>query len=341
MRPWRSVGASVGGDPVPAAAPAEVPLPEVDPNRPPYPAETVLIDGRGVLMRATPSGTPEAEPALYVHGLGGSSTNWTDLGALLADHVDGVAMDLPGFGGSDPAAGEDYSLAAHARVVARVIEERGRGPLHLLANSLGGAVSLLVAADRPELVRTLTLISPAMPDLRPRRSPAVLIGAFAVPGLRQLADRYTARSSIEDRVRAVLRACFADPTLVPETRFAEAVAEQRRQVSLPWAQAAFAGSVRGLVRSYLRSGSGSLWQVAGRITAPTLVIWGAGDRLVDPVLAPRTARAIPGARLTVLPDVGHTAHLEAPRLTAELVLGLLQSRPGQGCRRAPRLITGR
>jgi pimeloyl-ACP methyl ester carboxylesterase len=313
------------GGPVPAALPSDEPLPDIDLNRPPYPADALLVDGRSVRVRPTPAGTPAAErqPALYVHGLGGSSTNWTDLAALLADQVDGVAMDLPGFGGSDPAAGGDYSVAAHARVVARVIQEQDRGPVHLLGNSLGGAVSVLVAADRPDLVRSLTLISPAMPDLRPRRSPAVLIGAFAVPGLRQLADRYTTRSSVEDRVRSVLNVCFADPSLVPENRWIEAVAEQRRQLGVPWARAAFAGSVRGLVASYLRTGPTSLWSVAGRITVPTLVIWGARDRLVDPALAPRTTRAIPGARMIVLPGVGHTAHLEAPRQTAQLVLGLL------------------
>jgi pimeloyl-ACP methyl ester carboxylesterase len=123
-----------------------------------------------------------------------------------------------------------------------------------------------------------------------------------------------------------LEICFADPSLVPPARLAEAVAEQQRQLSVPWMGAAFAGSVRGLVRSYLRVGRRSLWGAAARINAPTLVIWGALDRLVDARLAPRTAATIPGARLSVLPRVGHTAHLEAPEQTARLVLGLLESR---------------
>jgi pimeloyl-ACP methyl ester carboxylesterase len=315
----------------PAAHPSDAPLPPLDLNRQPYPGVSTLIDGRGVLVRATAaqSATAEREPALYVHGLGGSSTNWTDLAALLAGYLDGQAIDLPGFGGSDPARSNDYSLQAHARVLARAIETRGRGPVHVLANSLGGAICVLLAADRPDLVKTLTLISPAMPDLRPRRGPALLIGAYALPGLRPLLDSRAGRLSAEERVRGVLEICFADPSLVPPARMAEAVAEQQRQLSMPWMNAAFAGSVRGLVRSYLRSGRRSLWGAAARITAPTLVIWGAQDRLVDVRLAGRTAATIRGARLSVLPQVGHTAHLEAPEQTARLVLGLLESLPAK------------
>ena len=56
--------------------------------------------------------------------------------------------------------------------VISLIEQRGNWPVHLIGNSLGGAVSTRVAARRPDLVRTLTLISPALPDLRPRLLPA-------------------------------------------------------------------------------------------------------------------------------------------------------------------------
>src|SRR5207248_11714281 len=91
------------------------------------------------------------------------------------------AMDLPGNGYSPPPPDGDYSVRAQAAVVARLIEERGRGPVHLIGNSLGGAVCTRLAAHRPDLVRTLTLISPALPDLRPRPVPAP-ITALRVPG---------------------------------------------------------------------------------------------------------------------------------------------------------------
>lgn len=309
--------------PVAAARLSTAALPPFDPLTAPWPLRTLLIDGRGVAVRETPTETERAEPAVYVHGLGGSATNWTDLAGLLSGHLAGTAVDLPGFGASDPPAGGDYRLRAHADVLANVIRRLGTGPVHLLGNSLGGIVSALVAAEQPELVRTLTLVSPAMPDLRPRRGPAPLLSAFAVPGVRNLAHRYVGRYSTEARVRAVLEACFADPTLVPPPRLVETIAEAQQREVLPWASEAFAGSVRSLIAAYFAPGRHSLWATVRAIEAPTLVLWGDQDRLVDVDLAPRTARAIPDARLLVLPGVGHTAHIESPEVVARAVLGLL------------------
>ncbi len=316
-------GAREGGEP-PVARLSTAPLPPFDPDRPPFPHCTVHLDGRCIQLRPTPPTGTGTEPALYVHGLGGSSTNWTDLAALLAGRLDGEALDLPGFGGSDPAPGGDYALGRHVDTVIRLLEHRRRGPVHLIGNSFGGAVAVLVAADRPDLVRTLTLVSPAMPDLRPRRGPAVLLGSFVVPGLRRLAERRIAGADPEQRVRAVIDVCFTDPSIIPPARLAEAVEEARRRSELPWGREAFAGSLRGLIYAYLARGDRSLWARAGRVSAPTLVVWGADDRLVDVALAPRTAARIAGSRLLVLPRVGHTAQLEVPEVVARAVLGLIE-----------------
>jgi pimeloyl-ACP methyl ester carboxylesterase len=76
-----------------------------------------------------------------------------------------AAIDLPGFGGSPPPVSGSYSISAHALTVIRFIEKQGLGPVHLIATSMGGAISTRVAAHRPDLVRTLSLVSPALPDL--------------------------------------------------------------------------------------------------------------------------------------------------------------------------------
>ena len=70
---------------------------------PPWPGRSVRVDGAITYVRDTPGLGSDAEPALYVHGLGGSSQNWTDVAGLLSYRLDGQAIDLPGFGRSDPA----------------------------------------------------------------------------------------------------------------------------------------------------------------------------------------------------------------------------------------------
>ncbi len=303
------------------------PLRALDPTIPPWPGEQVRVAGTEVFVRHTPGPADgSGAPALYLHGLGGASTNWTDLAYLLADRLDADAPDLPGFGRSGPPPGRDYSLAAQVRLAAALIERRDRGPVHLLGNSMGGAVAVLLAAARPDLVSTLTLISPAMPALRPRRGSDVSLPLLLLPGLDRLVGWRMSRMSPEARVRALITLCYADPGRVPPNRLAEAADEVRRRSQLPWATESVARALRGLVGSYLVRGPGSLWRQAAWITAPTLVIWGIEDKLVDVALAPRTAAAIQDARLLVLPRIGHTAQLEDPETVARAFLGLLAER---------------
>lgn len=295
---------------------SDAPLPELPDYLPPWPGEL-----RGdVFVRGGPAG---GEPGMFVHGLGGASTNWTDLVALLAGTISAEALDLPGFGRS-PASTQGYRLGVHVRAVIRRIEARGAGPVHLFGNSLGGAVSTVVAAERPDLVRTLTLVSPALPDLRPKRGSDPRLPLLLLPGLDRLARRQLARTPAEQRARAVLELCYADPSAVHPQRLQEAVDEVRRRATLPHDGDAFTRSLRGLVGSYLVRGPRAVWAQAARVTAPTLLVWGEQDRLVDVSLAPRAARTIPDSRLLVLPGVGHVAQLERPQTVARAVLGLLE-----------------
>jgi pimeloyl-ACP methyl ester carboxylesterase len=292
---------------------------------PPWPGRTVIVDGAATYLRETPAIGLDAEPALYVHGLGGSSANWTDLAGLLAHRLDGQAIDLPGFGRSDPA--HRYTLAAFANRVIRWIEYGERGPVHLFGNSLGGSISVRVAALRPDLVRTLTLISPAMPFLDARRSVhGRMLPFLLIPRVERLAARRMAAIPPDDLARQILELCFADPTRIAEQRLAEAVEEARMRYAVPWYADAYVRSLRSLVGSFLRAylpGSGSLWRLARRISVPTLVIGGALDRLVDVRVAPQVARAIPDSRLLIIEGVGHVAQMEVPDLVARSVAALL------------------
>ena len=294
-----------------------------DPDRGPWPGAEVDVLGSRVFVRHTPSDNPDAEPALYVHGLGGASTNFTDLADLLSPWLDGHALDLPGFGHSGPAPDDDYSIAAHTRLVISYLERTGRGPVHLVGNSMGGAISIQVAATRPDLIRTLTLISPAVPDLRPPQGTGRFLPLMLIPGLGGWLLAKGNQGSPESRARGVIQLCFAHPELVPPNRLAEAVDDIVARQDYAWAGEAFIGSLKGLVRTYLTSGTRSPWDALRHIEAPSLVVWGDRDRLVNVRHAPRVATALADATLLVLPDVGHTAQLEDPVSTARAILTLL------------------
>src|SRR3569833_1364703 len=167
---------------------------------------------------------PGAEPAVYVHGLGGSSQNFTDVAGLLADRFDAQAIDLPGFGYSDPS--PRYSIRALADILTAYLDHDGRGPVHLVGNSLGGSISVRVAALRPDLVRTLTLISPAMPFLNPRRTAhGPLLPVLALPRAERLFAWGMARMTVEELADQVMVTCFGDTTKVNAQRRAEAIEE--------------------------------------------------------------------------------------------------------------------
>ncbi len=227
----------------------------------------------------------------------------------------GEALDLPGFGYSPPPADGDYSLDARAASVISLIERRGNWPVHLIGNSLGGAISTRVAARRPDLVRTLTLISPALPDLRPRLLPARL-AVVAVPGIGRFLLSKMLAMTPEQRADASISELYADPARVRPERRAEAIAEVTRRDRLDYAVDALLGSARALVAEYTRPGPGSLWADAARVTAPTLMIHGSHDRLVNPAMAGRAARTFRNCRAVVLPRIGHVAMMERPDLVA-------------------------
>jgi pimeloyl-ACP methyl ester carboxylesterase len=290
---------------------------------PHWPGEHVDLGDHRVYLRSVPG---PGEPALCVHGLAGSARNWTDLMDLLRPALAADAVDLPGFGDSPPRPDGRYSLAALAQTVAAVIERRGcvperRGPVHLIANSLGGAVSVKLAATRPELVKSLTLISPALPDSRPRLD-LIRFPALSLPRIGpRLLRRYDALPP-HARVADVISTCYSNPARFPPERFAAEVEELTRRDTLGHAGAALIGSVRTLTAEFFKH---QAWRDATRVTAPTLVIYGGDDRLVDPRMAGRAARAFAGARIVVLPGTGHVAHMEHPAQVAAEIGVLLRT----------------
>ncbi|NUS56957.1 MAG: alpha/beta hydrolase [Streptomycetaceae bacterium] len=273
-----------------------------------WPARTVAVAGETtVAVRRHPEHDPALPPAVLVHGLGGSSLNWAHLAHELRGDLAADLVDLPGFGFSPPPHDGDYSLSAHCRAVEGLLLSLNRGPVHLVGNSMGGAVATRVAARRPDLVRTLTLVSPALPDLRPQVT-ALPTALMAVP---------------EQRTRVSVGLIFGSPDLLPDVEFAALAAEYRRRLGLPYMSDAFTRSARGVVAAYLERGPRNLWKQAAAVQAPTLLVYGRRDRLVNSAVARRAQATFRDPRLVMVPDSGHVAMMEHPRVVARAVRELL------------------
>lgn len=307
-------------------APAEPELPPIDEFQPPWPGKVEDVgEVRLHVRRTDPALTPPGSPtAVYLHGLGGSSTNWTDLGAQLAPWAYGVAPDLAGFGFSEPERDFDFRLTAHAELVARYVEGLQAGPVHLLGNSMGGAIAVLLAGGRPELVRTLTLVSPAVPDLRPspRRlsDPRLAIAFLPVVGKR--ARRQLVEMTPSERVQQVIDLCYADPARMPPHRLEEMAQELEQRMGFRWALPALNKSTLGIFRDWAGRGPRSIWHALGQVQASTLVVWGVNDRVISARKAARTVRSLRDGRLLMLRDTGHVAQMEQPHSVALATLEL-------------------
>jgi pimeloyl-ACP methyl ester carboxylesterase len=271
-------------------------------------------------------GKERKELVLCVHGMSGAATNWTDLMADLAPDFDCAAVDLPGSGFSPPPkTNSRYSVSAQAGTVIRLIEALApAGPVHLIGNSMGGAVSVRVAARRPDLVKTLTLISPAMPDLKVRKAVAHF-PLLALPFLGEwMVRQWALRYPVENRVSGVFAACCYDASRIHPERVALEVEALRRRDALSYEPTSLVGAARTLVAETLRPAPLSLWRAARRVTAPSLVLFGRDDRLVHPRLAVRAARVFRYGRVRVLPETGHLAQIEQPGLVAALFRGMVE-----------------
>lgn len=267
-------------------------------------------------------------PLVLVHGLGGSHLNWTAVAPLWSGERDVRAVDLPGFGLS-PGHRRDSSVHGNAAVLVRFLEEVVGRPAVLVGNSMGGMVSAMVAAERPDLVPGLVLVDPALPLVRlgGDREVTGRFALFALPFLGEAAMRHSRRTrSPETLTRDLLQLCFADPARIdPEvlavgTRLAEVRREQEG------VEESFMRAARSLLK--VLANRGSYWSMLGSLRQPVLLLHGEKDRLVAVASAREAARRFPRWEAHVLPDAGHTPQLEAPERVAALVTDWLSRHTG-------------
>lgn len=252
-------------------------------------------------------------PMLLIHGLGGSHLNWMSVVDGLRAHGDVRAIDLVGFGLTPPE-GRSAGVIDQRDLVIRYIEEHLREPTMLVGNSMGGFISLLVAAKRPDLVRGVITVGSAYPRaiIAPPDLPfTALFAVQLIPGLGERVLRWRhERYGPEGVAKQTLRLCTVDPHRIDPKAYRAHLEMARLRAEHPWTRETFLEATRSLVPLLMRRRR--VEEIVRRIQAPGLIIQGAHDRLVPVRSARRLAEVRADWEFALFDDIGHVPQLEDP-----------------------------
>ena len=255
------------------------------------PSEFLQVDGIRLHVRDT--GPRNAPVVILLHGLGSSLHTWEPWAAALSVRFRVIRYDLPGFGltGADPTG--DYSDTRSVAVLAALMDALSVPRASLIGNSMGGKLAWEFAAEHPDRVAKLVLISPdgyASPGFEYGKKPEVPMVARLLP--------YTLPTFM---LRMNLAPAYADAS-----RLTEATVNRYRDLML----------APGVRRALLDRTAQVMLEPPEprlrRIHAPTLLVWGEKDGLIPFTNAQDYLKVMPDARLVSFPDLGHVPQEEDP-----------------------------
>ncbi|MGB3594154.1 MAG: alpha/beta fold hydrolase, partial [Ornithinimicrobium sp.] len=269
----------------------------------------------GTPVRVRVTGPAEADPVLMLHGIGRSLEDWTEQHALLSQDHRLISLDLPGFGYT-PATSAGMGLKSLADAAVATLDALGEDrPVHLVGNSLGGAVAMNILVRNPDRVRTMALSAPAG------------FGSEVTPALRiisinGLGPWLLARSS-RSATWKVERSLYADRAMVTDERVDLALA----LAAVPGRATAFRRALLGVggIRGTKKPWRAELLRELAAYPVPTLVVWGEADLVLPSAHLEAAAEAIPHARTVLLPQTGHLPQAERAEEFAGLCAELWRS----------------
>jgi pimeloyl-ACP methyl ester carboxylesterase len=253
----------------------------------------------------------DGTPIVMLHGYADSADTWRQTLARLArEGRRAIAVDLPGFGAADPLTREPIlpQLDEFAAAAAAYLADADRSSVLAVGNSLGGCVALRLAERHPQAVAGVVGVAPA--GLHMTR---LLFLVQRDPLLRSLLALPTPVPSIVIRAavaRLYRELAFASPDSIQPAVISSFTWHIRRRARL----ASYLDLARRLIPELRQP-----YQLH-RISSPVLLVWGDRDRLVFHHGAEKVLSAVSGARLELLPGVGHCPQVEASDRFAELLL---------------------
>jgi 3-oxoadipate enol-lactonase len=242
------------------------------------------------------------EAIIFAHGLLMSGRMFEAQVQALQDRYRCIAFDFRGQGKSEIAAA-GYDMYTLTEDTAGLIRTLGAGPCHFVGLSMGGFVGMRLAVHHPELLRSLVLM-----DRAAGKEPHWL--RYHV---LRLVSRWFGPRAVAGRVMPIL---FGRKFIADTSR--SALHERWRTHLLTNDPVGVARAARGVID---RRG---FEEHLGRIGVPTLILVGADDRATPPEKSRYLHENIPGSRLVIIPDGGHSLSIEEPLAVNHLLYGFLQ-----------------
>ncbi len=279
------------------------------------PPPSQFIDVLGMPVHVRDEG-PRADPVpiVLIHGTSASLHTWEGWAQGLKATRRVIRLDLPAFGLTGPFADgtpndrDDYTLDHYARFMHAFLDKLGVQRCVLAGNSFGGQVAMVTLLARPERVDRLVLVDSAGYPLAPESIP-IGFRIARMPLLGKAAQLVLPRSIVEASTRAV----YGDPSRVtPELvdRYYELTLRQ--------------GNRRALGERIKQIEIDAITTRIPQIKVPTLILWGAQDRLIPPEAGRRFERDIAGSKLVMFEGLGHVPHEEDPLRTLAAVQTFLR-----------------
>jgi pimeloyl-ACP methyl ester carboxylesterase len=266
------------------------------------------VEGRQVRVRV--EGDPAAPPVVLVHGIGRSLDDWSAQFPRLRNRYRLIALDLPGFGYSQRRP-EPASLGALARGVLTTLDAlHEHRPVHLVGNSLGGAVSMQSLLFAPTRVASLVLVNSAGFG----SEVTYILRMLAVPRIGPMMLARPTRVGLAHAERAL----YADSAFADRDRIEHSLrcARQPGASQFMGEIGAALGTLRGGVRPEWRR---ELLAAMNSQQHPMLIVWGDRDKILPPSHFAAARRAFPNARTHLFRDTGHMPQTERADEFAALV----------------------
>ena len=276
------------------------------------PAPLTSTELHGHQMQYLDTGfTDSGSVVLLIHGLMSSSATWTDQVQRLAVRHRVIAPDLFGHGASDKPVG-DYSLGAHAASLRDLFDTIGVSSAIVVGHSLGGGIALQLAYLFPDRVDALVLVSSGGlgRELNPVLRAATLPGSELV--LPMLASDFV--HGLGDVALSVWSKVGL-PRVSPST---DEAWRSLRSLADGDTRRAFLATSRSVIDVGGQTVSAQN-RLAGFASRPSLLIWGARDRMIPAAHVDNARRELPASRVEILARSGHFPHADEPDRFAGVV----------------------